>query len=240
MSSYRSVVVAAAVAFAVGCGGGVDRAPEARDGGGGADGFGDDARPTAAERTGATGDSNRGGGVGLAGLEAVDRQFVQQASLSNQAEVELGNLAEDKGERDEVKQFGEQLARDHEAANRELQSSLGGGDATTAQQPGGGVSNQPDRTGEAGVGGTELNQMRQQIANTQQKLESLSGAAFDRAYLEAMVKHHQHDIAQFERAAQSDNPQVRQLAERTLPVLRKHLEHAQRLQQEQGQQRRDR
>ena len=258
MSSYRSFAIAAALAFAVGCGGNNNRASDAREGGGGANGLGDDATPTAAERAGATGDSNRGGGAGTVRLTDEDRQFVQQASMSNQMEVALGNLAEDKAQRDDVKQFAEQLARDHEGANRELQSSLGGGDATTAQQPGGGVSNQPNAGPAAGQGargagsnqmahrdnqegqqaqGGEIAQMQQQAQQTQQKLERVTGQAFDQAYLEEMVKHHQHDIQQFERAAQSDNPQVRAFAERTLPTLRQHLQQAQQLQQAQGQQR---
>jgi putative membrane protein len=158
---------------------------------------------------------------------------VQKASMSNQMEVALGNLAEDKAQSDQVKQLGEQLARDHEAANRELQSSIGGGDATTAQQPGGGVSNQPDRAAEGtrpqNQGG-EVAQARQEMQQTQQKLESVSGQAFDRAYLEAMIKHHQQDIQAFERATQSENPQIRAFAERTLPKLREHLQHVQQLQ----------
>jgi putative membrane protein len=237
----------------VGCGGGAERAANGEDhGGGGANGVGDDARPTAAERTGATGDSNRGAGSGIAALSDADRQFVQKASMSNQMEVELGNLAEDKAQSDQVKQFGEQLARDHEAANRALQSSIGGGDATTAQQPGGGRSSigQPNSgaTTADGRGNENANsnanahaqdghmqQMQQQMQQTQQKLERVSGQAFDRAYLDEMVKHHQKDIEEFERAAQSDNPQVRAFAERTLPTLRQHLERAQQLQQSGGQ-----
>jgi putative membrane protein len=251
MRSYRSFTIAAALAFAVGCGGGVDRAPDGeKQGGGGANGLGDDARPTAAERTGSTGDSNRGGGAGIMALSDEDRQFVQKASMSSQMEVTLGNLAEDKAQNDQVKQFGEQLARDHEAANRELQSSIGGGDATTAQQPGGGRSSigQPNagattaqggdrdqNNNRAGQGGDKA-QMQQQMEQTQQKLERVSGPAFDRAYLEEMVKHHQNDIQEFERAAQSSNPQVRAFAERTLPTLRQHLERAQQLQKSAGQQ----
>lgn len=252
MSCFKHAVMASAIAFAVGCGGG-DR--NALEGGGGADGFGDDARPTAAERTGATGDSNRGGTVG-GSLSDEDRTFVEKASISNQMEVTLANMAEDKAQRDEVKQFAEQLARDHEGANRQLQTSLGGGDATTAQQPGSGVSspgtaaeqrgaarsegardagsNQMahggDRSGGAHAEG-DMAGLRQQMQQTQQKLESASGAAFDRAYLDEMVKHHQMDIQEFERAARSENPQVRQFAERTLPTLRQHLERAQQLQQ---------
>jgi putative membrane protein len=46
-----------------------------------------------------------------------------------------------------------------------------------------------------------------------------------------MVKHHEKDVQEFERAAQSDNAQVRSFAERTLPTLRNHLEQARQLQQ---------
>jgi putative membrane protein len=227
MSSSRSLIIAAALAFTVGCG--TDRAPDGdRVGGGGANGFGDDARPTAAERAGATGDSGRG----MSALSAEDRTFVEKASMSDQMEVRLGNLAQDKAQSDEVKQFAEQLVRDHEAANRELSSLVGGGDATIAQQPGTGTAAtaQPDSTRERAVGG-ENAQMHHEMEQTQQKLEQASGAAFDRAYLAEMVKHHQKDVQEFERAAQSNNAQVRSFAERTLPTLREHLQKAQQLQQ---------
>jgi putative membrane protein len=228
MQGYRSFAVGAALAFAIGCGGGVDRAPNGeREGGGGANGVGDNKQPTPAERTGATGDSGRG----MMSLSEEDRQFVRKASMSSQMEVALGNLAEDKAESDQVKQFGEQLARDHEAANRELQSSLGGGDATTAQQPGAGTSTAARPGGVATAGGDrEQALMNDQMEQTRQRLERVRGAEFDRAYLDEIVKHHEKDIQEFERAARSDNAQVRAFAERTLPTLRQHLQQAQQLQ----------
>jgi putative membrane protein len=185
----------------------------------------------------------------MTALSDEDRQFVQQASMSNEMEVTLGDLAQDKAQSDQVKQFGGRLARDHEAAMRELQSSLG--DARPAQQPdagksatdaarGGGAtaanrepSSRPGAAGgeqmaQAGASG-ELEEMHQQMEQTEQKLEGMSGQAFDRAYLEEMVTHHQQDIQAFERASQSDNPQIRAFAARTLPTLRAHLQQAQQL-----------
>ena len=88
-----------------------------------------------------------------------------------------------------------------------------------------------DNSAAAAHAGSDVAGMQQQLQQTQQKLEGTSGAAFDAAYLDEMVKHHQMDIQEFERAARSDNPQVRQFAERTLPTLRQHLERAQQLQQ---------
>ena len=207
MSIFRALTVAAALVVAIGCG----RAPDGdREGGGGANGIGDNKQPTAAERAGAS-PSNPSGG---ATLTAEDQQFVQKASMSSRMEVTVGNLAEDKAANDQVKQLAEKIADDHETANRELQSSLG----TAAN------------TGPDAVRAGSDDQMMAEHEQLRQRLEKMSGAAFDRAYLEEMVKHHEKDIKEFERAAQSSNPQVRAFAERTLPVLRQHLEMSQQLQ----------
>jgi putative membrane protein len=215
MSSYRNLALASALALAVACG----NAPDGeREGGGGADGFGDDARPTPAERTGATGDSGRG----MRALSETERIFVEKVSLSNQMEVTLGNLAEDKAGSEEVS--------DHEGANRDLQSSLGG-DAIRAPRPGvTSSSNQSKNTPPPGAA-AEIATMHQQIEQTRHMLEGLSGAAFDRAYLQEMVEHHEKDVQEFERAVQSGNAQLRAFAERTLPTLRRHLQQARQLQQ---------
>lgn len=206
MSSLRALTVAAALAAAIGCGNGTPDG--ARDGGGGANGVGDNKQPTPAERTSSTA-SNPSGNTALS---AEDQQFVQKATMSNEMEVALGNLAEDKASNDQVKQLAEKIADDHANAGRELKSSVGdqrGGDATRAGD----------------------NPAMAEGEQVRQRLEKLSGTAFDRAYLEEMVKHHEKDIREFERAAQSSNAQLRTFAERTLPTLREHLQSSQQLQQ---------
>jgi putative membrane protein len=64
-----------------------------------------------------------------------------------------------------------------------------------------------------------------------ERFEQMNGAAFDRAYLGEMVTHHQKDIAEFERQAESSagQEQLRALAQKTLPALRQHLEMSQSL-----------
>jgi len=67
------------------------------------------------------------------------------------------------------------------------------------------------------------------------KLRNLSGADFDRAYADAMVKDHEQDIAAFEREAKSGkDPGVRQFAQDTLPTLREHPKLAQAMQKRVG------
>jgi putative membrane protein len=55
------------------------------------------------------------------------------------------------------------------------------------------------------------------------KLEGLSGAAFDSAYMEDMLSDHKNDIAEVQKMAENaSNPQVKQLAQKTLPLLEDH------------------
>src|SRR5690606_41989444 len=134
-------------------------------------------------------------------------------------------------------QRGSRTAADHEAAERDRQASRDAGDATTA------IGERPEavegsaerlRVGQANDPGGTIANLRQEAEQLQQRLEGLSGAEFDRAYLEAMVKHHQRDIQQFERAAQeADGAQIRAFAEKTLPLLHTHLERSQQLQRQQ-------
>jgi putative membrane protein len=77
--------------------------------------------------------------------------------------------------------------------------------------------------------------LNQEDQATYNKLRNLSGADFDRAYADAMVKDHEQDIAEFEREAKSGKDSaVRQFAQDTLPTLREHLKLAQAMQKSVG------
>ena len=135
-------------------------------------------------------------------MSVEDQQFVQKAMTGGRKEVELGRLAQSKASSDQVKQLGEKIADDHERANRELESMATGSDVARTSE----TSGSDDERG---------------------KLERLTGAAFDRAYLEQMIADHQKDITEFERASRSSNETVRTFAEKTIPTLRQHLRDAQ-------------
>jgi putative membrane protein len=58
---------------------------------------------------------------------------------------------------------------------------------------------------------------------SQEKLSGLSGAEFDKAYMEEMLKDHKKDISAFqEEAQQGKDPEVKNWAEKTLPTLQEH------------------
>jgi len=61
--------------------------------------------------------------------------------------------------------------------------------------------------------------------STVQRMQGLSGAEFDRAYVDDMVEDHEADVREFEKQS-SDNPDpdVKAFAAKTLPTLRKHLD----------------
>lgn len=133
-----------------------------------------------------------------------DRAFVEKAAMGGMAEVELGNLAQQKASSDEVKQFAMRMVQDHGRANDDLKqvASSKGIDLPTAL----------DRKHKGDV----------------ERLGKMSGAQFDRAYMSHMVDDHKKDVADFKRAAGSaKDPEVRSFAAKTLPTLEEHLKLAQ-------------
>ncbi len=60
------------------------------------------------------------------------------------------------------------------------------------------------------------------------KLSKLSGAAFDREYMDNMVKDHQKAVKEFQKEAdKAKDADVRNFAAKTLPTLQEHLQMAQ-------------
>jgi len=136
-----------------------------------------------------------------------ERMFLQSASNGGLAEVELGKLAEQRGSNAAVKGFGARMVKDHGAANKELQ--------TLAARKGVSFPARIDRKDE----------------DLRERLSKLSGEAFDRAYIDAMMTDHQHDVAAFREASESaSDADIREFAGRALPTLMEHLDEARRIQ----------
>jgi putative membrane protein len=136
--------------------------------------------------------------------KAADQTFVMKAARGGLAEVELGKLAEDKATNDQVKQFGKKMVDDHGKANDELKSLAQSKNITLP---------------------TDLSAKDKALHD---RLSKLSGAAFDRAYMQAMVKDHREDVNEFRTESKSGaDPDVKQWAAKTLPTLETHLKLAQ-------------
>jgi len=136
-----------------------------------------------------------------------DEVFVRDAAEGSMAEVKLGQLAEEKAQAPEVKNFAKRMVEDHSKALEEIKQ-LGSKDGI----------NMP----------TDISH---KDAETYNRLSKMSGPDFDRAYSQEMVKDHQKDIAEFRKGETSaQKPEVKAFAQKTLPTLQSHLELAQHMQ----------
>jgi putative membrane protein len=99
-----------------------------------------------------------------------DSDFVNDAAIAGMAEVELGNLASQKGTNANVKKFGKMMVDDHTAAGDNLKAIA---TKYSIEWP------------------TALDDKHRDLRD---KLAKLSGAEFDREYMSAMADGHQ-DVA---------------------------------------------
>jgi putative membrane protein len=143
-----------------------------------------------------------------ANVSSSDRKFMEKAAQGGLAEVQLGKLAADKASSDAVKQFGQRMVDDHTKANDQLKA--------LATSKGVNVPTGLDRSTQGEM----------------DKLQKMSGAAFDREYMNHMVSDHKKDIGEFKSAAKSKDADVKQFASSTLPTLEQHLDLAKSAQQQ--------
>jgi putative membrane protein len=129
-----------------------------------------------------------------------DKAFITKAAEINLGEVELGRMAEQKGNNQAVKDFGQRMIEDHTNAESQLQQ--------LAKQEGVMLPGQP---GAAAV-------------SLHQQLSSVSGAQFDAMYIDHMLAGHKGAITVFENEIEhGQNPAIRAFAESVLPVIQDHV-----------------
>jgi len=134
---------------------------------------------------------------------ADDDKFAAEAASGGMAEVKLGELAQQKGTSDKVKDFGQRMVTDHSKAGDDLKQ--------VAQQQG---LNLPQ-------------EMSKQDQATYDRLSKLEGKQFDEAYARVMLTDHQKGVAAFEKEASTGkNEALKEFASRALPTLKEHLKLA--------------
>jgi len=140
-----------------------------------------------------------------------DQHFVMETANASMAEVELGKLAQARGANPSVKAFGQQMVTDHSKANDELKQLASSKKIT--------LPSAIDAAHKA----------------VRDRLAKLSGAAFDKAYADEMVKGHQTVVASFKQEAEGGtDAEIKAWANKTLPTIEKHLQQAQDLQKTVG------
>lgn len=133
-----------------------------------------------------------------------EKEFVANAGMSGLSEVQLANLALQNGESADVKAFAQRMVADHSKSNAEL-SQLA--------------------TAKGLVLPAELAGTHQQGL---EHLQGLTGAEFDRAYMQHMVSDHNTALQLFQNgAAQAKDPEIKAFATKTIPILQEHARMAQ-------------
>jgi putative membrane protein len=137
-----------------------------------------------------------------------DKDAIKMMHQANQAEMEMGKLAQSNGTKD-VKDYGRMLEQDHNKADKQLQ-------ALAKQKQ---VQLMPKTGDEQKMESKELDQLR-----------NMKGDQFDQAFLQKMVDGHDKKIAALTKMQNEVNdPQVKSLIQETLPTLKHHRDMAQSL-----------
>jgi len=128
------------------------------------------------------------------------QSFATQAAVIGKAEIELGQLAAENTQNQNVRDYAARMVKDHKAAAVKLQKIA---DQEKLQLP------------------TALDAEHEALKT---KLSGLQGAAFDKEYAKAMAKGHDRAVALFEAASQAAQMprELQEFAASTLPTLKEH------------------
>lgn len=140
-------------------------------------------------------------------LSKADANFMAIAAKANMTEAHVGQMAEAQAGRQDVKNFGQTLSKDHTSAYE-------------------GLSVLANKTGEA---------IPKAIGHDQNiaRLSHLKGNSFDRAFLTEEVQSHKAALATFKNEAEKgENADVKAWAKSMIPTLEEHLQTAESLEKE--------
>jgi len=145
--------------------------------------------------------------------EINDAQIAAIVVTANQVDIDAGQLAASRASSADVKKFGQQMVTDHKGVNK---SAV---DLATKLK----VTPEENETSKALKAGGEKN-----VAN----LKTLTGAAFDKAYIDHEVAYHTQVIEALDKTLipNAKNAELKALLVKVRPAFVAHLEHAKRIQ----------
>ena len=139
-------------------------------------------------------------------LSAADASFVQMAAQGGMAEIQMGQLADSTSKSKAVKAYAEQMIKDHTTANDQLKQIA---------------------TAKGAVLPTGVNDEQQK---TMTMLQGEKGRKFDHDYIASQVEDHTTMVSTFQtESTSSSDPDLKNFAATTLPIVQEHLTEAQKL-----------
>jgi len=142
-----------------------------------------------------------------------DAQIAHIVVTANQVDIDAGKLAESKGSNAEVKAFGKQMVTDHTAVNQQATALV-----TKLK-----VAPEDNATSQA---------LKSGGADNVKALQGLSGAAFDKAYVDHEVAYHEQVLGAIDKTLvpNAKNEELKALIVKVRPAFVGHLEHAKKIQ----------
>jgi putative membrane protein len=144
-----------------------------------------------------------------------DAQIAAIVLAANTVDSAGGVVAQQKGTNPAVKQFGQTMVTDHGGVNQQAVALAGRLNLTPEENP----------------TSTQLKQGGEQSAA---QLSGLSGAAFDRAYIDHEVEYHQTVLDALDQTLipNAQNAELKALLQQTRPAVSAHLDMAKNLQKQ--------
>lgn len=141
--------------------------------------------------------------------QPTDAQIAHIVVTANQVDIDAGKVAASKAASAEVKAFGEQMVKDHTGVNKQAV------DLATRLK----VKPEDNPTSQSLKAGGDKN-----LAS----LKSLTGAAFDKAYMTNEVAYHQAVLDAVDKVLvpSAQNAELKALIVKVRPAFVAHLEHA--------------
>jgi len=145
--------------------------------------------------------------LGMDGKTETATAFVPAAASSNTFEIRSSRLALDRTQSPPVRQFATRMIEDHTAAGRQMTAAASAAGITPPAEP--------------------LMPRHREMLD---ELRTSSDAEFDGRYIEMQTAAHEEAVTLFSAYADGgDVPALQSFARATLPTLRQHYEHVQRL-----------
>jgi putative membrane protein len=146
-----------------------------------------------------------------------DPQIATVALTAHQIDIERGKMAEKKTKNAEVKQFAEQMVKDHTDGKNEVLALA-------------------KKLGVKPQESSVTKSLKDGAKQTQKKLKGEKGAAFDKDYIDAEVAYHQAVIDAVNKVLipGAKNEEVKTALQQTVPTLEGHLQHAKNVQAQLG------
>jgi putative membrane protein len=141
-------------------------------------------------------------------------RVLQKLHGADKDEIDAGKLAQRKGSSSGMKEYGKMLVDDHSKADKDLEK----------------VAKQMKVKLDDSKLTSEDREDEKKGKESMKEAEKKSGAEFDRAFATAMAADHSKDIAFVQRAQQGAQGDLKNLLDKMLPVLQRHLDKAKELQ----------